>query len=269
MQSMAFERRPDSSISIFHHGRQYRREPGSCGRWLKRTVSGWKAVSDHRARRLERAYRHSDTTKAVRRYPRLRPEDLATEAKATRLASLDKEAFHWIERGHKANIRLGRVFNQIKEILKHGEWEPYFNEKFLPLGVKFRTAQEYMKMAREADAVTENANSAPFPPATDQQAQEINEATEKEKARVAAAREQSPETADKETTTTRKKRIRLYGIYKLPLHMTGRQKDATDALLQSKKWPRAERKIMDLLQLLQHRYGILTNSEQEDTDENN
>jgi hypothetical protein len=215
------------------------------------------------------AYRHRDTTKAVRRFPRLRPENLAAEAKKKRLATLDEEAFHWIERGHKANKRLGRVFNQIKAILKHGEWEPYFNEKFLPHGVKFRTAQEYMKIARKADAVTENANSALFPPATDHQAQEINEATQKEKAIVAAAREQSPETADKETTITRKKRVRLDGIYKLPLYMTSAQKDATDALLRSKKWPRAERKIMDLLQQLQHRYGILNHSEQKDTNENN
>src|ERR1700682_1853180 len=89
----------------------------------------------------DHAYRHHDTPKAGRRFPRLRPEDLAAEAKVKRLATLDEEAFHWIDRGHKANIRLGRVFNQIKEILKHSEWEPYFNEKFLSRGVKFRTAQ--------------------------------------------------------------------------------------------------------------------------------
>ena len=203
------------------------------------------------------------------RFPRLRPEDLAAEARATRLTSLNKKAFHWIDRGHKANRRLGRVFNQIKEILKHGEWEPYFNEKFLPRGIKFRTAQEYMKIAREADAVRENANSALFPPATDQPAREIHEATEKEKARVTAARDQSPETADKDAKSTREKRVRLEGIYRLPLFMTGPQKDATDALLQSKKWPRAETKIMELLQQLQHKYGILNNSEQEDTNESN
>ena len=203
------------------------------------------------------------------RFPRLRPEDLAAEARATRLTSLDKKAFHWIDRGRKANRRLGRVFNQIKEILEHGEWEPYFNEKFLPRGVKFRTAQEYMKMARDADAIRENANSALFPPATDQPAREINEAGEIENARVTAARDQSPETADNETITSRKKRVRLDGIYKLPLHMTGAEKDATDALLQSKKWSRAERKIMGLLQQLHHRYGILNNSEQEDADGNN
>jgi hypothetical protein len=203
------------------------------------------------------------------RFPRLRPDDLAAEARATRLTSLDKKAFHWIDRGRKANRRLGRVFNQIKKILKHGEWEPYFNEKFLPRGVTFRTAQDYMKMARDADAVRENANSALFPPATDRQAREINEATEKEKARVTAARDEPPETADEDARTTRKKRIRLDGIYRLPLHMTGAQKDATDALLQSKKWPRAERKILNLLQQLQSRYGILNNSEQENTNESN
>ena len=269
MGSMAKERRADGSVSIFHHGRQYRREPDNSGQWGKRKGNGWKEVGQHRSRRLERAYRHRDTIKAVHRFPRLRPKHLAADAKAIRLGSLEMEAFHWIERGHKANIRIGRVFNQIKPILKHGEWEPYFNEKFLPRGIKFRTAQEYMKIARDADAAKENANSALFPPATDQAAREINKATEKEKARVAVAREQSHETADEEAATTRRKRVRLDGIYKLPLYMTGAQKDAADALLRSKKWPRAETKIMELLQQLQHKYGILNSSEQEDTHENN
>jgi hypothetical protein len=70
MQSMAFERHPEGSFSIFCHGRQYRREPGSNGPWLKRTLSGWRTVSDRRARRLERAYQHRDDIKKVRRFPR-------------------------------------------------------------------------------------------------------------------------------------------------------------------------------------------------------
>ena len=72
MQSIALERRPDGSVSIFDgaRGRQYRREPGSNGRWLKRTVSGWRTVSDHRARRLEHAYQHRDEIEKVQRFPR-------------------------------------------------------------------------------------------------------------------------------------------------------------------------------------------------------
>ena len=220
------------------------------------------AIDDH-------AYRHPDRAKPIRRYPRLGPEDLAAKAKAERLAALDESAFEWIARGRPANLELGRVFNQIKDILEHGEWEPYFTEKFLPLGVALRTAQDYMKMAREADAITKNANPAHFPPATDQPAQEINDATEEDKAAVAEAGEQSPEAPAKETKKTRKKRVRLDGIYKLPLHMTGEQKDATDALLESEKWPRAERKIMDLLRQLQIKYGFLNDSEREEKDGSN
>lgn len=70
MRSMAVDRRPDGSVSIFHHGRQYRRQPGSSGRWLKRTMSGWREVNEHRARRLECAYQHCDKIKKIRRFPR-------------------------------------------------------------------------------------------------------------------------------------------------------------------------------------------------------
>jgi hypothetical protein len=71
MRSMALERRLDGSVFIFHHGRQYRREPGSSCRWVKRTHSGWRTVS---ARRLERAYQHCDEIKQVQRFPRPEPE---------------------------------------------------------------------------------------------------------------------------------------------------------------------------------------------------
>ena len=94
MRSIAMEQRPDGSVSIFdiNRGLQYKREPGSDGRWLKRTISGWREVSERRARRLERASRHRDTTKAICRFPRLRPEDMAAEAKAKRLASLTERS---------------------------------------------------------------------------------------------------------------------------------------------------------------------------------
>jgi hypothetical protein len=55
----------------------------------------------------------------------------------------------------------------------------------------------------------------------------------------------------------RKERIRLDGIYRLPLYMTGDEKDATDELRESPQWPRAEMEIMDLIQQLHIRYGIV------------
>lgn len=205
-----------------------------------------------------------------RRFPRLGPEDLAAKAKEDRLNTLTDKAFRWIARGRPANIKLGRIFNQIKDdILNHGEWKPYFTKKFLPHGIAFRTAQDYMKMANEADKTTKNADPALYPPPTDHPAREIHQATEEEKAAVAAAGEQSPDAPDKETKKTNKKRVRIDGIYRLPLYMTGEQKDATDLLLESRKWSRAERKIMDLLKRLQIKYGFLNDSEKEEKDENN
>jgi hypothetical protein len=205
----------------------------------------------------------------IRRFPRLGPEDLAALAKAERLAALDERAFEWIVRGRPANLELGRVFNQIKDILEHGEWKPYFTNKFLPRGIAFRTAQDYMKMAGEADEITKNANPAHFPPATDSPAIAIRHANEADKAEVATVGEQPSKSHDKEGQKPRKKRVRLDGIYNLPLFMTGELKDATDLLLKSKKWARAERKIMDLLQHQLIKYGFLNNSEKKDKNETN
>jgi hypothetical protein len=196
-----------------------------------------------------------------RRYPRLPAEDVATQAKANRLADLDERAFKWLARGRPANIELGRVFNQIKALLKHGDWKPYFAEKFAPHGISLRTATEYMRFAREADEITKKANSALFPPATDQQSQAMNDANGEAQAAVALAGEQSPETSALEPGTeiknTRKKRRRIDGIYKLPLYMTGDQKAATDLLLKSEDWHSAETAIMNLLKRLHIRYGSL------------
>lgn len=50
-------------------------------------------------------------------------ESIADKAKADRLAALDAQAFHWIARGREANRGLGRIFNEIKSILKHDERE--------------------------------------------------------------------------------------------------------------------------------------------------
>ncbi len=188
-------------------------------------------------------------------------EAVAAQGKADLIAELEAKAFDWIARGREANIELGRVFNQIKDILEHGSWEAYFAEKFAPRGVALRTAQLYMKMASEADAVSKNANSALFPPATDPQAQAINDATEKAQAAVAIAGGQSPETSksepDKKSKKVRKERVRLAGIYRLPLYMTADQKDATDELRESQNWHCAEMEIMALLKRLHIKYGIV------------
>jgi hypothetical protein len=188
-------------------------------------------------------------------------EAAAVQVKAELVAELEAKAFDWIARGRAANIELGRIFNQIKYIIEHGSWETYFSEKFAPRGVALRTAQLYMKMAGEADAVSKDANVAFFPPATDPQAQAIKDATEMAQGAVAIAGGQSPEASKsnpaKKNKKVRKERVRLDGIYKLPLFMTGDEKDATDALLDSQDWHYAEMEITALLRQLHIKFGIV------------
>jgi hypothetical protein len=178
---------------------------------------------------------------------------MAAKVKAYRLATLHAKAIDWIARGREANIELGRVFNEIKDLLEHGDWESYCTEKFVPRGIALRTAQLYMQMAKEADAVSKSAKSALFPPATDPKTQAICDATEKAREAVVMAGGQSPEASKLE----RKKRVRLDGIYRLPLYMTGDEKDTTDELLESQNWPQAEIDIMAQLKRIHIKYGIV------------
>jgi len=186
-------------------------------------------------------------------------EDVAAKAKADLLASLEEKAFFWIARGLEANIDLGRVFNQIKPLVEHGSWEDRYKAKFAPRGIPLRTGQEYMRMAREADAVTENANSALFSPATDPQATEVNLAVEQAKQDVANAGAAPPPNPQpgSQTKKARKPRLRLDGIYNLKLRMTGDEKDSTDQLVRSQNWHCAHMEIMAFLRRLHVKYGVV------------
>jgi len=72
MSESAMQIRADGMAEIYREGRQYLRVFGEDGepRWLKRTSRGLRPASDHRARRLERAYQNP-ATKAFVRSPRL------------------------------------------------------------------------------------------------------------------------------------------------------------------------------------------------------
>jgi hypothetical protein len=59
------------------------------------------------------------------------------------------------------------------------------------------------------------------------------------------------------------------GIYKHLMYLTGELKDAMDLFLESKKWSRTERHIMDLLRRRLKKYGFLNNSEKEEKNETN
>src|ERR1019366_2215009 len=189
-------------------------------------------------------------------------EAVVSQFKADLLADLEAKAFQWIARGREAKIELGRVFNHIKNLLEHGNWEPYYETTFAPKSVALRTAQLYMKLACEADELKENANFALFPPETDPQATAVNAAVAQAEQAVAnaTAKETGPREAASTPTKTRephKSRIRLDGIYRLPLYLTGAQKDNLDALRESQNWRGAELAIRATIDRLLVQYGYV------------
>ncbi|HVB54963.1 MAG TPA: hypothetical protein VNE63_00830 [Candidatus Acidoferrales bacterium] len=102
-----------------------------------------------------------------------------------------------------------------------------------------------------------------FPTGTDLQAQAISDATHQAQAAVGMADRHSPKSqteADRTKKTVRKERVRLHGIYRLPLFMSGEGKDATDALRKSENWYYAEMEIMALVKRLHITYGIVNDS---------
>ncbi|MGA8010943.1 MAG: hypothetical protein WB949_00765 [Candidatus Acidiferrales bacterium] len=183
----------------------------------------------------------------VRLYKKRQP--WATGVKAERLAALEARAFQWITRGHAANVELGRVFLEIKEIVGRGRWELYFKERFGSSGIAARTARTYMKMASKEKAKTAAAESAVFAMAADRQAVEIREATDRAQAELGLPSDHK----------FRKEDVRLEGpsIYRLSLHLTGDQRCACDELRKLPAWPEAEQRIINLLKRLWFEYGLL------------
>ena len=173
---MALEQRPDDSVFIFLHGRQYRREPD--GSWTKRTNDVWKTISTRRARRFERANQHRDDLKRVQRFPRPEPE--------RRIAELIQQVFISIADRRKANIEIGLACIELKELVGHGEWLVFF-EKTFSKRLNLRTAERYMRLAHtnKFDKVSN------FRPSTNERARKMRKATERATAEVAAVRRRS------------------------------------------------------------------------------
>jgi len=185
----------------------------------------------------------------IRRFPRLSSEDAAAaERTENRIAELDAQVFRGLARRREVTIEVGRALNELKKLLGHGKWKHHFAETFAPSGFNQRTAQRYMKRARKVDADLENDTVSLLKKATDRGAQEIKDATN-----------QAEEEANSLSShrNLQKEPLRLDGIYRLPLHMTGDEKDAMDALRELPDWPRAEKKIVSLLKRLWVEYGIV------------
>jgi hypothetical protein len=168
--------------------------------------------------------------------------DSKSNGKEEIVAALAAQAFASMRRGYEANVDVGRTFNKIKSILGHGRWKAYFHKTFAPCGIILRTAQNYMVLARKADADLKNENSSFSQTASDPHAQAMRRTNEKAQAEVAIATAQSP--------TLKQERVRPDCIYKLPLVLTVREQDATEKLRKSPDWPSAEKKIVSLLKVL-------------------
>ena len=76
----------------------------------------------------------------------------------------------------------GRSGPHRTQLLGHGKWMAHFRERFEPHGLKLRTAEDYMNLAREADSkIAKFANSA-----RDVGARTIRAATKKAEAKLAS-----------------------------------------------------------------------------------
>jgi hypothetical protein len=173
---------------------------------------------------------------------RKRRESITSSAKEQRLAALERQAFFWIERGREANLKAGRIFCEMKAIVGHGRWQHYFRETFGPRHIALRTAEVWMRTARDEDARNKTADSANFPPARDQLAVKVREATAKAKA---------------EEDRSQKEKVRAGGIFKLPLLLTVDEQEATRELLNSPDWLKAQREIVTFLNQLHVKFGIV------------
>jgi hypothetical protein len=172
-------------------------------------------------------------------------ESLAQIAKAKRLAALSNEALDLFERGRSANIKLGEVFIQIKELVGHGKWEEYFERQFVPRGIPIRTAQDYMNLAAKQAETSKNAKSAFLAEATDPQAQAINQAVQNAKAKIAKAAKAD---AGSHESRSAKARVRPSGIFRLALLMSGVGKNKTEELIRSGNWAWAQKEILDVIE---------------------
>jgi hypothetical protein len=144
---MAIERRADGSVFIFHHGRQYRREPG--GGWSRRTAIGRKEVSDRRARRLERAHRYRDEFPKVLRFPRLK-SDPEVLAKKEQIRGLWEENQKLQASNEQNRYKLGKALDELHALRAHhgnGTYDKDVEALGIPEPTAWRIRIDYREVA--------------------------------------------------------------------------------------------------------------------------
>lgn len=167
------------------------------------------------------------------------PDGTDAKLKAER-AALEACAFRLIAQRRKVRMELGRTFVRIKATLKHGRWKTYFGEVFGECGISLRSAERYMRMADEADEDPKNDKLSLFKPARDPQAVKTRDATAK---------------AECEVGHRQREKVRLEGIFKLPLLLSVDEQKATRKLLNSADWPSAQLEIITLLNHMCVKFG--------------
>lgn len=179
-------------------------------------------------------------------------EDLTEKANVDEANTLLIEGRRGLADTSRGTLVAGRAYNKLKTMFKKGAWLPWLAVEGTRTGHSIRSIQQYMKAAKEADA--ENEKLRVLPKATDAQAVAIRTAGAQAAQRVAdaiTATDLRSGTAEPRTKKPpRKSPPRLDGMYHLPLNMTGAEKDATDQLVASPKWPIMEAAIMAFLRRL-------------------
>jgi hypothetical protein len=188
----------------------------------------------------------------------LNAEELAINSNVDEANRILAEGRLGLSDAARGSLVAGRAFNKLKPMFPKGKWLPRLQVESARVGRSIRSIQECMLAAKKADA--ENANVRVFAQATDPQATAIKEAVAKAEKQVEAAITANDLTPDivppKPNKPRRKSPPRLDGVYRLPLPMTGDEKDAMDELRTSEKWEFAEIAIMTFLRHLLIDYGF-------------
>jgi hypothetical protein len=203
----------------------------------------------------------------IRRFPRLTAEDVAFHRTRRLIAKLEARARIWIGRGREANIQLGRIFIRLKHLVGHGHFMDYYEKTFgQPFGIAFRTAQDYMRLAREADE-PKYAAPAHFPLAMDPQAVAIRDRTARHQQAVGEAGERSSresKSSEERQSTNVERPTSSICTCRLYVRMTRAQRDAIAALWASKHRHFAEVEVTDYLIKLCTEYATRGSSESND-----
>jgi hypothetical protein len=166
-----------------------------------------------------------------------RPSRAAETKFPTERAQLERRAFRIIGALGIARLELGEVLIQLKATCKHGEWEKYYKNTFDQSRVSFRTAERYMRLAEKA----KSDSLSVLKPGMDQHAVNIQNTTKIARAETGISDEQKPVL-----------------VYRLALHLTPTQRDATISLWASPHRSSAEKDVVVVLDRLHVKYGVVS-----------